>query len=195
MKKIVKKVAELAPRYQRGSRYYDILEEITMGDLFVGFLSSARSTRLMYAVARKRAYERNKNKMALERLEACGYVRHREKDGKIIFFATKEGKRALHNAYQQSSSLTKHPRHWDGAWRIAAYDFPEEVRSYRNSLRYVLSKSGFLQIQKSVWLFPYDVPLLSKLLAKDTIVAEHTIFIKADSVSNETKYKKHFQLK
>jgi hypothetical protein len=33
MKKIVKKVAELAPRYQRGSRYYDILEEITMGDL------------------------------------------------------------------------------------------------------------------------------------------------------------------
>ena len=181
------------PRYQSGSRYYRILEDVSMGDLFVGFLSSAGSSRLMHRVAAKRAYERNKNRLALERLEQCGYIRHEVKNGEMIFFATREGKQALYDVYRQTSETMGHPERWDGSWRVVAYDFPEEERSRRNSLRYILSKSGYLQIQKSVWIFPYDVSLLTELLAKDVIIAKHTVFMKA-SVSGDKKHKKHFKI-
>ncbi|GEM_PF-3110881 len=183
-----------APRFQNKSRYYRLLEEISAGDLFVGFLSSAMSTRLLYKVAHERAIERSRNKIALARLEECGYVQRKTKNGEVGFFMTQKGKFALHEIYKNASSVIKYPEKWDGMWRIVSYDFPEEKRSARNSLRHVLSKSHFLQMQKSVWIFPYESKLLSELLAENEIVRAHTIFIKAKTVSSDALYKKHFHL-
>lgn len=182
------------PRFQNGSRYYRILEEISAGDLFVGFLSSAGSTRLMYKVARDRAKERHANKLVLQRLEQSGYIRRKLRDGKPGFFATKEGKRMLHDVYEYSSRAVVQPKKWDGVWRVVSYDFPEGERSARNSLRYVLSKAHFLQLQKSVWIFPYDSTLLSRLLAKDDIVRAHTVFMKVTAISSSAAHQKHFDL-
>ena len=189
-----KKQASKIPRFQSGSRYYDILEEISAGDLFVGFLSSSGSTRLMHKVARERAKERYANKRALERLEGCGYVQRKSKNGKLSFFGTKEGKQALREIYEHSSFAIAHPEKWDGVWRVVTYDFPEEERSARNSLRYVLTKSHFLQLQKSVWIFPYDSTLLSQLLARNSVVRMHTIFMKVTYLSSAVTNKKHFGL-
>jgi DNA-binding transcriptional regulator PaaX len=189
-----KKQAPKIPRFQNGSRYYSILEEISAGDLFIGFLSSAGSTRLMHKVARERAKERYANKRALERLEECGYVQRKSKNGKISFFVTREGKNALHEIYEHSSIAIMHPEKWDGMWRVITYDFPEGERSARNSLRYVLTKSHFLQLQKSVWIFPYDSTLLSQLLTKNDVVRIHTVFMKVAYISSAPANKKHFGL-
>jgi len=183
------------PRFRSDSRYYHILEEVSGGDLFWGFLTSAGSTRLMYKNAYARARERYENRLALERLEKCKYVRREEKDGRPIFFVTKEGKRALELSYTQTAQAKQRPERWDGLWRIISYDFPENERSWRNSLRYVLEKSGFLQIQKSVWIFPHDAPLLNELLAKDAVINAHTLYMKVANISTDEGYKKHFKLK
>ena len=182
------------PRFRTDSRYYRILQEISAGDLLVGFLSSARSTRLMHKNARERARERYTNKLALERLEKCNYVRGKKKNGETVYFVTEEGKRALHDIYGYTAHTLQHQKKWDGLWRIVAYDFPESKRSYRNSLRHVLSKAHFLQIQKSIWVFPYDSSLFFQLLKKDKTIQAHTIFMKAKSISLEMKCKKHFHL-
>ena len=182
------------PPFRSNSRHYRILENISAGDLFVGFLSSAGSTRLMYKVARKRARDRYTNRKAIEELEKCGYVQRIIKSGNVNFFITKEGKQALHNIYKQTLNAAKHPGHWDGAWRVVLYDFPENERSLRNSLRYVLTKCGFLKIQKSVWIFPYDAPLLSSLLANNPVISAHTAYMNATGLTHETAYKKHFKL-
>src|SRR3989338_6258356 len=183
-----------SPQFQRGSRHYRVLEEISAGDLFVGFLFSAKSTRSMYKIARARATERYRNRLAIERLEGCGYVQRQSRNGKIAFFITREGKRALRDIYERSARAVKHPEKWDGVWRVIAYDFPEKERATRNSLRYVLHKSHFLRIQKSVWVFPYDCSLLSELLAKNATANAHTIFMKVASISSESTHKKHFGL-
>ncbi|OGZ13912.1 MAG: hypothetical protein A2942_02390 [Candidatus Lloydbacteria bacterium RIFCSPLOWO2_01_FULL_50_20] len=188
----MKKPRSSAPRFQNGSRYYHILDEISAGDRFIGFLFSARSTRMMHNIISVRARERYMNRLAVERLEACGYVRRARKNGATMFFATKEGRLALRRSYEYSSRAIIHREKWDGGWRMIAYDFPEKERSARNSLRYVLSKSHFLQIQKSVWIFPYDCSLLSTLIEKDETIHAHTIFIKAVGISSEAAHKKHF---
>jgi DNA-binding transcriptional regulator PaaX len=188
------KLISAIPRHQKGSRYYRILEEISAGDLFIGFLTSAGSSRLMHKVARDRAKERYANKLALQRLEGCGYVKRRSQKGKKGFFVTKEGKKALDDIYKHSFRAIMHPKKWDKMWRVVTYDFPETERSARNSLRHVLLKSHFLQLQKSVWIFPYDSTLLRTLLIKNDIVRAHTVFMKVTHVSSARTHKKHFGL-
>ncbi len=188
------KLISAAPRLQNGSRHYRILEEISAGDLFVGFLASAGSSRLMYKVARNRAKERYANKLALQRLEGCGYVRKKSQNGKVGFFVTKEGKHALGDIYEHSSRAIKHPKKWDNMWRVVTYDFPETERSARNSLRHVLLRSHFSQLQKSVWIFPYDSTLLKNLLIQNDTVRNHAVFMKVAYVSSASKHKKHFGL-
>lgn len=188
------KLLSTAPRFQKGSRYYHILEEISAGDLFVGFLASAGSAHLMHKVARDRAKKRYTNKLSLKRLEACGYVRRKSQDGSMGFFITKEGRRMLSEIYKNSSIAIMQPKKWDGLWRVIAYDFPEGERSARNSLRHVLAKSHFLQLQKSVWIFPYDSTTLAQLLRKNDVVRKHAVFMKVAQISPAPYYKKHFNL-
>jgi DNA-binding MarR family transcriptional regulator len=142
------------PRFQKSSRYYRILEEVSAGDLFVGFLSSAGSTRLMSQLARDRARERYANKLALRRLEACGYVRRKSHDGKISFSVTAEGKRTLRGLYAQSSRVvmqTDGTYQYNGA-SISKVKLSDKMKNYlegEGSLQLVLSgyskKVGFLK--------------------------------------------------
>lgn len=58
-------------------------------------------------------------------------------------------------------------RPWDGAWRMAAFDLPEEKRSLRNALRKQLRDARFGCLQGSVWITPDPVEgLLDNLMKK-----------------------------
>ena len=45
-------------------------------------------------------------------------------------------------------------RPWDGRWRMAVFDLPEEKRGLRNELRRILKKARFGCLQGSVWITP-----------------------------------------
>ncbi len=183
-----------ALRFRRDSRPHRILEQISAGDLFVGFLLSGRSTKTMYRIARKQAQERYLNKQAVKKLKAYGFIQEVTRDGKSSFFVTQKGRAALHELYVHTTQLNKHPEKWDGMWRVIAYDFPEGERSARNSLRYILEKASYKQIQKSVWLSPYDSSLLEDLLQRHEVVKSHTLCLVVKKISNEKLYKDHFGL-
>ena len=46
---------------------------------------------------------------------------------------------------------------WDGKWRMIIFDIPEMNRRDRDFLRRELKWIGFIELQKSVWIFPYDM--------------------------------------
>jgi phenylacetic acid degradation operon negative regulatory protein len=46
---------------------------------------------------------------------------------------------------------------WDGKWRVIIFDVAEERRNNRDFLRTRLKWLGFKELQKSVWVFPYDI--------------------------------------
>jgi len=46
---------------------------------------------------------------------------------------------------------------WDGKWRGIIFDIPELNRKDRTFLRNELKWIGFKELQKSVWVFPYDI--------------------------------------
>ena len=44
----------------------------------------------------------------------------------------------------------------DGEWRIVIFDIPEKFKKAREALRMKLKELGFLELQKSVFIFPYE---------------------------------------
>lgn len=45
---------------------------------------------------------------------------------------------------------------WDKKWRLVIFDVPEEKKLARNAFQNKLKDLGFLQLQKSVYIYPFD---------------------------------------
>lgn len=45
---------------------------------------------------------------------------------------------------------------WDGKWRIVIFDIPNRFKPAREALRHKIKELGLKQLQKSVWIYPYD---------------------------------------
>jgi len=47
-------------------------------------------------------------------------------------------------------------KNWDGKWRMLIFDVPEKFRIGRDALRWKIRKLGFKELQKSVFVIPYE---------------------------------------
>ena len=75
-------------------------------------------------------------------------------DGTITLILTNKGKlRALTYKFQE---MKIGKREWDGKWRIVIFDIPEKMRKGRDALREKIKELGFYELQKSVFVFPYE---------------------------------------
>ncbi len=88
----------------------------------------------------------------------------------------------------------KKPKRWDGKWRILSFDIREERKSLRNKIRHTLRQIGFIRLQDSVWIYPYDCEDLIMLLKVDFKVGKDLIYIIADSIENDKNLRKKFGL-
>ena len=99
--------------------------------------------------------KRENIRRAIASLYESGLVHYQEHaDGTITLTLTKQGKTvALRYNLDQMQIPT--PTHWDGKWRMVAFDIPEDQKNLRESLRERLKHLGFLEYQKSVFIHPY----------------------------------------
>jgi len=68
---------------------------------------------------------------------------------------SKEGKK-LAGKYQIDDLVIPKPKKWDGRWRILIFDIPDKYKIKREALRGKLKELGLFQLQKSVWICPYN---------------------------------------
>ena len=86
------------------------------------------------------------------------------------------------------------PKKWDGRWRMLIFDIPERKRSSRTKVRSTLSSIGFMRLQDSVWIYPYDCEDLVSLLKVDFRVGKDLLYIIVDSLENDKNFRKSFGL-
>ncbi|MDP2909550.1 MAG: hypothetical protein Q8N69_00545 [bacterium] len=86
-------------------------------------------------------------------LERYGFIGKKKIDGKKVFYLTEKGKNAIIKKILLNKGRGKD---WDGKWRSIIFDIPELSRKDRDFLRRELQFIGFEELQKSVWVFPYD---------------------------------------
>ena len=88
----------------------------------------------------------------------------------------------------------KKPKHWDGKWRIVIYDLKERKRGLRDKLRNTLASFGFIRLQHSVWIYPYDCEDLIMLIKADFKIGKDILYLIVEKVENDIWLKRSFGL-
>lgn len=129
-------------------------------------------------------------KKALLRLEREGYVKIRSNQD---VFLTEKGER-LAGFLGEGTLAIKKPRRWDGKWRVLIFDIPEKRRGIREHTRRTLISLGFLRLQDSVWVFPYDCEDLISIFKIDFHIGSDLLYLIVDRIENDRALRRYFSL-
>ena len=91
------------------------------------------------------------------------------------------------NSIKLEAEETLVPNIWDGNWRMIILDLPEERKSERESLRYLLKKAGFVCVKNTVWVSPYPYENLFMNIKKDLGFTTELMIIVTDKIDAETQ--------
>ena len=105
----------------------------------------------------RRAYETEKSRRQFGQfvryLQERGYIKTKALEGTDGIMITRKG---AEKALRAKWKLKEKTRRKDGKWIMMIFDIPENKRRLRNFLRFALIDMGYQQLQKSVWVCPYD---------------------------------------
>ncbi|PIR58447.1 MAG: hypothetical protein COU70_00810 [Parcubacteria group bacterium CG10_big_fil_rev_8_21_14_0_10_35_15] len=85
---------------------------------------------------------------------------------------------------------------WDGKWRAICWDVPEGSRKERDYLRRALRWVGFKEVQKSFWIFPFEVKDQIKELIrlyKEDLKGD-VRFLTIEKLEKDSDLRKYFNL-
>jgi len=115
-----------------------------------------------------------------------------DKSGSTHVSLTKKGKLWALNF--QLENIKNKKEKWDGKWRMVAFDIPEKYKRGRDALRQRLKNIGFCELQKSVFITPYDCEKEMMLLVKFFELDKYVRFGVLEFIDNEEYFKKVFKM-
>lgn len=110
---------------------------------------------LLRALKREKHYQHGSAYSAFYRLKKEGCFHIKKKNRQMYISLTEKGRKKA-GRFQINHLAIKKPKRWDSKWRIIFFDVEEKHRSKREALRGFLKQLNLYQIQKSVWIHPYD---------------------------------------
>ncbi|OGI25885.1 MAG: hypothetical protein A3J76_05130 [Candidatus Moranbacteria bacterium RBG_13_45_13] len=132
---------------------------------------------------------------AFNYLRKKGLIRAIRKNKQVYIFLTGKGKK-LAGKYQINDLEIKKPKKWDKLWRILVFDIREEQRAKREALRGKIRQLGLYQLQKSVWVYPYNFFSEIKLLREFFgLKNDEMKIITAYEIENDKDIKKYFGIR
>jgi|SRR3989338_360724 len=137
---------------------------------------------------------RYKTKRVLGRLKQKGEIEFVEQNGQKFVRLTERGEQTLAMNAEKLKILNAKPKKWDGQYRLVMFDIPEKRKRTRDLLRREMHEVGFLRIQDSAWLYPYDCEEFVALLKADLHLGKDVLYAVVDSIENDTWIRKHFNL-
>jgi hypothetical protein len=141
--------------------------------------------------------KRQKNKFAkrFSYLKNHGLINIENKRGQIYISLTEEGKK-LAGKYQIDDLRIKKSGKWDKKWRILIFDIKNKQKIKREALRGKIKELKLYQLQKSVWIYPYDFRKEMSILRKFfQFTKDEMQIIIADEIENDQKARIFFGLK
>lgn len=136
------------------------------------------------------------NKKIIKQINNLYYTklisRKENKDGTITMILTNKGKmRAL--TYKFNELRIKNGE-WDKKWRVIFFDVPEKQRFARDVLRDKIKKLGFYELQKSVFVFPYECENEIEFVIENYSMTKWVRFGTLEKIDNDVYLRKFFKL-
>jgi DNA-binding transcriptional regulator PaaX len=135
---------------------------------------TSRDPKKNYAVAR-----------SVKNLVESGCVEIHNSDNKKYLKITKLGTQKL-NCIKLEGEEALVSSTWDGFWRIIIIDIPENRKSERDAIRYLLKKANFVCIKNTVWISPYPYENLFTNIKKDLNLGTELMIIVTNKLDGDT---------
>ncbi|MEK7459541.1 MAG: CRISPR-associated endonuclease Cas2 [Patescibacteria group bacterium] len=166
----------------------------------VGGLSVALMAPKMIKVLSKLEPEFMKNKYrkysfnrSLARLKDEGLIIFEKTERGSFAKLTKKGIEKLRK-FKIDNFKIKKPHSWDWKWRLLIFDIKEERKNTRDKIRKTLFNMGFVRLQDSVWVYPYDCEDFINLIKTDFKIGKDLLYIVADKIEGDKSLVKFFKL-
>lgn len=132
---------------------------------------------------------------AINRLRERGLVERVETNRGFALRITKKGSQLSVSIEEEGKIFEiQKPKKWDWKWRIVIFDIWERRRGIRDRLRNLLQKNGFVKVQNSVWVYPYDCEELFVFLRTNLRLGKGILYIVAEEIEYDETLRKHFKL-
>ncbi len=186
---------ELKKRRKKTNIQKIILSSIAVTGIISLALIAPNAVQMLktFGIDKKLKNFKNDVNRSLSKLLSAGLVIFVEKNGKKYLKLTGKGKLKLLQLEKYSFKIKK-PKRWDKKWRIVIFDISEQKRTQRDKLRFTLKQIGFIKLQHSVWVYPYDCEELITLLKLDFKMGKDILYIIAEKIENDKILKKYFKL-
>ncbi len=124
-----------------------------------------------------------------------GLISIKKKKNQIYISLTKKGELEAGKFWRINYLEVKKPKKWDGKWRVLIFDIPERMRIKREALRGKLKELGFFPLQKSVWVHPFPVERIVKILKEFFALDEKQIkVLLVEKIEKDGFLKDYFRL-
>lgn len=155
-------------------------------------------TNILFRGFYKRNYRNGKEKKRFYNtfyyLKKKGLLETEEINNQIYVRLSEEGKKYA-GEYQINEMRLRKPSSWDKKWRVIIFDVPHRHRIKREALRGKLKELGFNQLQKSVWVHPYECEKEIKLLKDFFGLSDNDLqILLVEKIENDHKIRKKYKL-
>ena len=133
----------------------------------------------------------------------AAYVHRLVKAKYIAVIHTKNGvkleltKRGKYIAQNIKDGNRDKPPSWDGVWHVVMYDIPSKHKHERDMFRAKVKELGMYQLQKSVWVYPYDCKEEIQFLCDILSVSykKHILYFETKEIPEMNELKNIFGIK
>ncbi len=176
----------------------DILKGLALVGVvtLAGVFSPSAFARQFWKIVRNIDAEKGNKKKFYDtfyRLRKQGYVDITERNRQVYISLTAEGKKRA-GRFQIDALRIAKPKKWDEKWRIVIFDIDDRRRVKREAFRGKLIDLGFVLLQESVWVYPYNCEDEIKLLQEFFgLTSKEICVIVAERIWDDEKLRKTFK--
>jgi DNA-binding MarR family transcriptional regulator len=117
----------------------------------------------------------------------------KDKNGRVKIKLTNKGRKRILEMSLDFVEIRKSKK-WDGKWRIVIFDIPVKHNAAREALRNRIKQLGFKQLQKSVWIIPWECEDEILFIAEIFKVERYIEIIEADHILHDEESQKVFKI-
>ena len=114
-------------------------------------------------------------------------------DGSTTITLTAGGKQRC-VTYRLDEMRIERPETWDRKWRVILFDIPEKRRRIRDALRHHLRRLGCYELQKSVFVHPFECRDEIDFIIEFFQARPFVRFIIAEEIDNALHLKQKFRV-
>jgi len=186
---------ELKTRIRRENVQRAILSGIAaVGLLSVAILApNVLQAFKFFGIEPKNKWQKYNINHSIKRLKNHGLICFETTSKGTFMRLTQKGKDKLRK-FELLGYKLKKPKKWDYKWRMLIFDIKEERKGTRDKIRFTLKRIGFLRLQDSVWVYPFDCEDFVNLMKADFKIGRDLLYLIVDTIEGDTKIRNYFKL-